>query len=149
MPVMLKRTGFVLWLVLITTSCSLWKNAPKGWNGATGGEQLERLFWDEIKAKNWAELEKHLAPMFVANSPDATRDRAGAIEHWKQFDLQSVSLGDVQVQAAGADFVVTSTLTVTGTVGGKPFAAQPIHAMSVWQQVSKGWIIIAHTDALP
>ncbi len=149
MPDMLKRTTLVLLLALATSSCSMWKNPPKGWGGATGGEQLEKLFWDEIKAKNWAELDKHVAPMFVANSPDATRDRAAAIDHWKQYDLQSVSLADVQVQTAGADFIVTATLTAAGSIAGKPIPSQPIHTMSVWQQVSKGWIVVAHTDSLP
>jgi hypothetical protein len=149
MPGMLKRAALAVLLVVIMSSCSMWKNPPKGWAGVTGGEQLERLFWDDIKAKNWTELDKHLAPMFVANSPDATRDRAAALEHWKQYDLQSVNLADVQVQTAGADFVVTSTLTATGTVGGKPIPPQPIHTMTVWQQVSQGWIVVAHTDALP
>jgi hypothetical protein len=149
MPGMLKRTALVLLLAITTSSCNLWKNPPKGWTGATGGEQLERLLWDEIKAKNWTELDKHLAPLFVANSPDATRDRAAAIEHWKRYDLQSVTVSDVQVQTAGADFIVTATLTATGTAGGTLIPAQPIHTMSVWQQVSKGWVVIAHSDALP
>jgi Domain of unknown function (DUF4440) len=149
MPGMLKRATFALLLVVIMSSCTVWKNPPKGWNGATGGEQLVHLFWDDIKAKNWSELDKHLAPTFVANSPDATRDRAAAIEHWKQYDLQSVNIADVQVQTAGADFIVTATVTATGTVGGKPLTGQPIHTMSVWQQVSKGWTMVAHADALP
>ena len=58
MPGMLKRTALVLLLATTMSSCNLWKNPPKGWAGATGGEQLERLLWDEIKAKNWAELDK-------------------------------------------------------------------------------------------
>jgi hypothetical protein len=149
MPGMLKRTALVLLLATTMSSCNLWKNPPKGWAGATGGEQLERLLWDEIKAKNWAELDKHLAPLFVANSPDATRDRAAAIERWKQYELQSVNVADVQVQTAGVDFIVTATLTVTGTAGGRPIPAQSMHTMSVWQQVSKGWVVIAHSDALP
>ena len=149
MPGMLKRTAFAVLLVVIMSSCTVWKNPPKGWNGATGGEQLEHLLWDDIKAKHWAELERHMGPTFVANSPDATRDRGAAIEHWKQYELQSVSLADVQVQTAGADFLVTATLSATGSVAGKPIPSQPIHTMSVWQQVSKGWTLVAHTDALP
>src|SRR5689334_5120132 len=110
---MLKRSDAVavFVLMLITTSCTMWKSPPKGWSGATGGEQLERQLWNEIKDKNWSELEKHLAPLFVANSSNATHDRAAAIARWKQFELQSVSLADVQVQPAGADFVVTATVT--------------------------------------
>src|SRR3954454_19595835 len=91
-------------LVLVLSSCSMWKNPPKGWNGATGGEQLERLFWEDIKAKNWQELDRHLSPTFVANSPAATRDRAASLERWKAYDLQSFSLAEVQVSSAGADF---------------------------------------------
>src|SRR3954466_9687882 len=93
-------------LLFITTSCSMWKNPPKGWSGATGGEQLERLFWEDIKSKNWAELDKHLEPMFVSTSADARHNRAASLERWKQYDLQSVNVSDVQVQTAGADFVV-------------------------------------------
>jgi hypothetical protein len=146
---MFKRAAFALLLTFILTSCSAWKNPPKGWNGATGGEQLERLFWDDIKSKDWNELEKHLEPMFVSTSPNARRDRAASIENWKQYDLKSVNLADVQVQTAGPDFIVTATLTATGTVGGKPISTEPMRTMTVWQQVSKGWVAIAHTDALP
>jgi ketosteroid isomerase-like protein len=136
-------------LTLSTACCSMWKNAPKGWKGATGGEQLERLFWDDIKAKNWADLETHLAPMFVANSATATLDRAAAVNRWKTFELQSVNLSEIQVQPAGADFIVTAMLTATGTASGSPVPVQPIRTMTVWQQVSKGWVIVAHTDTLP
>jgi hypothetical protein len=149
MPGMLKRAALAVLLVVILSSCSMWKNQPKGWAGATAGEHLEHLLWEEIKAKKWAELDRHLAPMFVSNSPDATRDRAAAVEHWKQYDLQSVTIADVQVQTAGADFIVTATLTATGSVGGKPIPAQAVHTMTVWQQVSKGWMVVAHTDAMP
>ena len=149
MPDMPKRTLLALLLIVSLSSCTMWKNPKKGWEGATGGEQLERLFWNEIQAKNWRELDKHLAPLFVASSPDANRERAAAIEHWKTYDLQSVSLADVQVQTGGPDFIVTSTVTLTGTINGHPIPAEPIHSMTVWQQVKKGFVIIAHSDSLP
>jgi hypothetical protein len=145
---MFKRATAALLLTVILSSCSLWKNAPKGWSGATGGEQLEKLFWGEIKDKDWAELQKHLAPLFVATSPDGRRNRDASIERWKQFDLQSVSLSDVQVETAGPDFVVTAKATFTGTMAGKPLPAEPIQTMTVWQQVKDGWVVIAHTDSL-
>jgi hypothetical protein len=136
-------------LLLITTSCNMWKNPPKGWKGATGGEQLERLLWDDIQMKNWVEVEHHLEPLFVSTSADARRDRAASLEHWKRYEIQSVSLADVQVQTAGADFIVTAKVTVTGTVDGKPLPAQPVQTMTVWQQLSKGWVAVAHADPLP
>lgn len=149
---MLKRAAAiatVATLLLLTTSCSMWKNPPKGWAGATGGEQLERLLWDDIKTKNWAELDKHLEPMFVSMSADARHDRAESLERWKKYDVQSVNVADVQVQTAGADFVVTARITLTGTVAGRPIPSQPVPTMTVWQQVSKGWVAVAHSDPLP
>jgi len=153
MPGMLKRARAVAVPVLILfvlSACTITSSKPmKGFSGATGGEQLEKEFWDAIKAKNWKGLEPRLAPMFVSTSPDATRDRAASLEHWKKWDLQAVVVSDLQVQSAGGDFVVTATVTVTGTLGGQPAPSQPIHTMTVWQQVSKGFVAVAHSDALP
>jgi Domain of unknown function (DUF4440) len=145
---MLKRLAAVFSLTLVLSSCSIWKNAPKGWSGATGGEQLERQLWTEIQAKNWSELEKHLEPNFVSTSGDTRWDRAGSIDRWKKYEIQSVNLADVQVKTAGTDFVVTATVTVNGTADGKPVPG-PVQTMTVWQQVSKGFVAVAHADSLP
>jgi hypothetical protein len=146
---MFKRLLPVLAITLILSSCNMWKNPPKGWAGATGGEQLERLLWDDIKAKNWKDVDQHLEPNFIATTSTARFDKAASLERWKAYELQSVSLADVQVQTAGADFIVTATMTASGTAGGKPIASEPIKTMTVWQQVSKGWVAVAHTDSLP
>ena len=152
MPGMLKRSHAVVIaavMVCLLSACTMYSKPKKGFAGATGGEQLEKQLWEEIKAKDWKELEPRLAPMMVSNSPDATRDKAATLDHWKKWDVQSVSLSDVQVQSAGADFVVTATLTATGTFGGQPAPSQPVHTMTVWQQVSKGFVVVAHSDPLP
>ena len=136
--------------LLLLSACAITSSKPqKGFAGATGGEQLEKEFWEAIRTKDWKNVEPRLAPMFVSTSPDATRDRAASLEHWKKWDLQSVTVNDVQVQSAGSDFVVTATVTVTGTLGGQPAPAQPVHTLTVWQQVSKGFIVVAHSDPLP
>jgi hypothetical protein len=145
---MWKRLSAVLFLTVVMCSCSLWKNAPKGWSGATGGEQLERQLWAEIQAKNWSELEKHLEPNFVSTSGDSRRDKTASIERWKQYELQSVNLAEVQVHSAGSDFIVTATVTLNGTANGKTISG-PVQTMTVWQQVSKGFVAVAHADALP
>ena len=146
---MTKRALGSLLLLMTLTSCSVWKNPPKGWPGATGGEALERQLWNEIKARNWPELEKHLAPLFVANTSTLTLDRAAAVQRWKQFELQSVNVADIQTQPAGTDFVVTANVTLSGTVAGNPIPAEPFRTMTVWQQTSNGWVAVAHSDSLP
>jgi hypothetical protein len=152
MPGMFMRAGAVIAIAvsLVTcSSCTMYSKPKAGFAGATGGEQLERELWNSIKAKDWKTLDHHLAPTFVSTNLAATRDRAAIVEQWKSWDLQSVSLADVQVQSAGADFVVTATVTVTGTLAGQPAPPQPLHTMTVWQQLSKGFVAVAHSDPLP
>lgn len=137
-----------LTLLLVLSACSMYSKPKKGFAGATGGEQLERQLWDDIKAKNWKDLEPRIAPEFTSTGPGGARDRAATLDNWKKWDVQSVSLSDVQVQSAGGDFIVTATVTLTGTVNGQPAPSQSIHSMTVWQQVSKGFVAVAHSDGL-
>jgi len=139
----------VVLLVCLCSACTMYSKPKSGFAGATGGEQLEKQLWDDIQKKDWKDLEPRLASMLVTTSPDSTRDRAATLDHWKKWELQSVSVSDVQVQSAGADFVVTATVTVTGTLNGAPAPSQPVHTMTVWQQVKKGFVVVAHSDPLP
>lgn len=150
-PAMLKRAISSLLAVLLFTlsGCGFSSKPKTGFTGATGGEQLERLFWNDIQKKDWKDLQPRLAPMFVSSSPTGSRNRQASIDYWQQWSLQSVSLADVQVQSAGGDFIVTSTVTVTGTLNGKPAPTEPAYSMTVWQQVSKGFVAVAHSDTLP
>ena len=151
MPDMLKRLGMLTFLAVLCflCSCTMYSKPKQGFAGATGGEQLEKQFWDDVRAKNWKDLEPRLAETMVCTSPEATRDRAASLDRWKKWDLQSASVSDVQVQSAGADFIVTAVVTITGTLNGQPAPPQPVHTMTVWQQVSKGFVVVAHSDPLP
>ncbi len=132
--------GCAAWL-----SCTIWEKPPKGWAGATGGEQLERMFWQEVAARNWTELERHLAPNFTSVASGGIHDRASSLERWRGLRLEDYSLGDFKVEPNGSDLVVTYTLHVRGTMDGRPLPSGPMHMMSVWQQVKRGWILISHS----
>jgi hypothetical protein len=150
MPGMLKRASAVAMLtaVLFTLpSCTIYSKPKSGFTGATGGEQLERQFWNDIKTKDWKDLGPRLAPSFTFSSATGARDRAASLELWKSWSLESVAVSDLQVQSAGADFVVTANVTFTGTRGSQQPSSQPIHTMTVWQQVSKGFVAVAHSEA--
>jgi hypothetical protein len=150
MPGMLKRAYAVAILAAVLfnlPACAVYTKPKSGFAGATGGEQLERQFWNDIKAKDWKDLAPRLAPSFTFSSATGARDRAASMELWKAWNLESVTLSEVQVQSAGADFVVTASVTIAGTRGGQAAPAQPIHTMTVWQQVSKGFVAVAHSEA--
>jgi hypothetical protein len=125
---------------------TVWGDHPvRNWTDVTGGESLERNFWMEVKAKNWTELEKHVAGNFISASTDGTKDKATALEHLKQLQVDEYSVGDFQVELNGQSLVVTYSLTLTGTSAGTPLASEPRRMMSVWQQQKSGWVIIAHS----
>lgn len=127
-------------------ACTVWgEHAVKNWTDVTGGESLERNFWREVKAKNWAELERHVAGNFVSASVEGTRDKSAALEHLKQLQVEDYSLGDFQVELNGQSLVVTYSLTLKGTSEGRPLPSGPRRMMSVWQQQKSGWVAIAHS----
>ena len=137
-----------LWLLALT-GCTVWgEHKPTAWTDITGGESLERVFWHEVQAKHWAELESRLAPNFVLVTPDGTFDRTAAIEHLKGLDVRDYSIGELQSQLNGNTYTVSYILNLRGTLDGKTVPA-PLRAMSVWQkQVREQWVAIAHS-AMP
>ncbi len=143
-----KITGAVLLALVLLAGCSGPRTKPAtSWSQATGGENLERMLWREIKDKHWTELERHLAPLFVSTGPGGRFDRAGTIEHLKALNISDYSLSDIQVEPHGADMVVTYTITLRGSFNGQPIPETPERMLTVWQQLKGGWFAIAHADA--
>jgi hypothetical protein len=129
------------------SACSVWKEKPvNSWSNATGAEHFERLMWRDVKARHWQQVETHLAPSFVFVSAAGTRDRNAAIDYLKSLTLTEYTLGDFNTTSHGADFIVTYTARATGTSNGQPLPSGPIHMMTVWQQVTKNWVAIAHSE---
>ena len=142
--------AMVLIIVASLTACTVWgEHKPTAWTDITGGESLERVFWHEVQAKHWTDLESHLAPNFVLTIPPGTFDRTAALEHLKQLQLHDYSFGELQSQLNGNTYTVTYILNIRGTVDGKPVPTAPLRAMSVWQrQVREQWVMLAHS-AMP
>jgi uncharacterized protein DUF4440 len=136
--------------VAITSSCTLWSDKPaRTFSQTTGGENLERVFWRQVKAKNWKEVGYSLASNFVAVTPTGQLDRAAALERLKELELKEYSLGDFRSELNGNTFVVTYTLTLRGKRNGEPLPEAPQRMMAVWQQQQKGWVEIAHSTLGP
>jgi hypothetical protein len=135
--------------VAACSACTMWKEkAATSWSSATGAEQFERLLWRDVKDKRWAEVERRLAPSFVSLYSGGTRDRAATVDYLKSLSLTDYALGDFNTTANGADLVVTYTAQITGTYKGQPLPSAPIRMMTVWQQVTKSWLAIAHSEAV-
>ena len=129
------------------SGCTVWKEKPvNSWSGATSAEQFERLMWHDVKARHWSQVESHLAPSFVSVSPGGTRDRAATMDCLKSISLTDYTLGDFNTASHGADMIVTYTARVAGTHNGQALPSEPVRMMTVWQQVTKNWIAIAHSE---
>ena len=138
----------ILAVVLPLSSC--WEEKqPPTWKSATGAEALERLVWEEIKAKNYAEIERHVASTYTAVGPMGTIDRAGFMEHVKQFEIEDYTLGNLQSKPNGADVMITYDITVRGRLAGQPLPPVPFHMLTVWQQFKGGWMMVAHATVPP
>jgi ketosteroid isomerase-like protein len=140
------------WVGLIALSsllgCTVYKERPAtDFAGATGGESLERVLWKNVKAKDWLAIERALGSNFVSIGPDGRFGSAAWLDQMKQLELKDYSIGDLQVEMSGDTFVVSYTITLSGTRSGQPLSAAPTHQMSVWQRHKSGWILIAHTVA--
>jgi hypothetical protein len=131
---------------MLFLGCTLWReHQVSKWADATGGEGLERSFWNDVKTKNWNELERHIAGTYVCITPHGRMDRSAALEHFRQLGLSDYSLGDFQVELHGNVFVVTYDVTLQGSGNGPALPNTPIRMMSVWQQQKTGWMMIAQT----
>ena len=145
-------TGLML-AFLLEAGCTMFKERPANtFAEATGGEGLERVFWKNVAAANWTEVERVLASNYVGVTASGTSDKAATVEQYRQWQLKEYSLGDLKTELNGNTIVVTYAITLNGSAGGNgsaPLPSGPQHMMSVWQQQKSGWVEIAHSTTLP
>lgn len=150
MPVMRIRMVIASMSLVLTLACTMNRERPaRSFAEATGGEGLERVFWKEIKAGNWTEVERALASNYAGVTPAGTVDRAAALDQYRQWKLNDVSIGDLKTELNGTTIVVTYAITLNGTAAGQPLPSTPQHMMTIWQQQKRGWTQIAHSVATP
>jgi hypothetical protein len=113
------------------------------WKNATGAAQHERLMWQAVRDKDWANVERHLSPTFTGVTADGRLfDRAGWLEQWKSSEMREFSLGEVQTQPEGIDMKVT--YIYHGQMSAKAtLTSSGLRVVSVWQDVSGRWMLSA------
>jgi len=132
---------------LLFAGCTKWAEKPSAWSNATGAEQFERLWWQDVKEKNWDEVGSHLASTYVYQTSGTVRDRDATMEHLKKLEITDYALGEVELHPDGDSVVITYTMDLKGTYDGQPLQLSQTRMMSVWQQQKRGWAVIAHADS--
>ena len=132
----------IVLLFIFTLGCNIWSKPASGWTGAAGGEQIEKLFWQNVQAKNWAEVDKHVAATFAGAGAAGTAVRDAFLRDLQKTPLTDFSLSECASQTNGADLMVTCILRAN-------WAGEPVNVatLSVWQQLRKGWVMVAHSES--
>jgi len=140
MHAMLKRAAVVLVVAVCLSSCTMWNKTASGWSGATGGEKIEQYFWDDVKNKDFRSVELRVSSTLVASGPSGRMDRAAFLQQIRSANASSVTLTDCASHLNGGDLMITCTLQRDGRSAGR------FTTLSVWQQYSKGWLLVAHSE---
>jgi Domain of unknown function (DUF4440) len=150
------RPMLLAWMLSLTVAlapfaaCTFYSQHPaRTYEDATGGEGLELVFWKNVAAGNWTQVERALASNYVGVTPGGTLDHAAALAQYQQWSVKDYSLGDLKTELNGTTIVVTYTIALKGTSGSQPLPAGPQHRMTVWQRQKTGWIIIAQSVSRP
>jgi hypothetical protein len=136
--------------MMLVSACTVYGDRPaRAFSEATGGEALERVFWKQLQAANWKEVERALASNYIGTAPGGPLDRETTLAQYRQWQLKDYSLGDLKTELNGSTIVVTYTMTLNGTAGSQPLPSALQHMMTVWQQQKTGWVVIAHSVSQP
>ena len=102
--------------------------------------------WKAIRDKDWPQVERHLAAVFVGVGPRGeTLDHATWMEYWKKAQVQDFSLGEFNTQPNGADMVATYVLHLNATDANQSIPARGLRVISVWQELKGGWVLTSQS----
>ena len=108
----------------------------------TSAEQYERLFWSAVKAKNWQQLPGMLAANVTYSVGGKVLSKDQVVPYLQGLNIADFTISNMVVKPNGVDMSLSYTLQFSP--GNGPL--QTLTAISVWQQVAQGWILIAHTE---
>ena len=113
------------------------------WQAATGAEAYERLWWKAVQDHDFTTAGRHLAPIYTLTTSAGIVGRDKAIQYFQALDLTNINIAELEVKPEGSDMVVSYTAMLQ-TRGSSP--PQRCYMTTVWQQVKRGWIAIAHSE---
>ena len=127
------------------SGCTIYgvKNPPT-LKSTTSAEQYERILWSAVKAKNWQQIPGMLAANVIYSAGGKVLNKDQVVPYLQGLNLTDFNITAMVVKPNGPDMTLNYTLQLSSS-GGPP---QNISAISVWQQVAQGWILIVHTEQL-
>lgn len=133
-------SGFCL---LNFVGCTLYpdKKLPK-LEMTTSAEQHERIFWELARKHEWNKAAPLLSSTAIWTLPGKTLRHDEALAYLQQQQVKEYAVHDMTFQPNGADMTVLYTLE-EGFGDGH---TQRFTAVSVWQQLNGGLVMILHSE---
>ncbi len=116
---------------------------------AVQGDALERQMWENMKHRNYKDVEANIAAGFQSAHTDGTRTREEEIELIKGLYLGAYTISDMMVTEGKDSFIVTYKISVSETIDEKRLPDVPTPRMSVWQKINEKWQWVAHANLNP
>jgi uncharacterized protein DUF4440 len=125
------------------SGCTIYgEKKPATLQSTTSAEQYERIFWSSVKARNWQKVTGLLAANVMYNVGGKVLSKDQVIPYLQGANIADFNISGMVVKPNGPDMTLSYTLQIS-TAGGP---VQTYTAISVWQQVGQGWILIVHTE---
>ncbi len=125
------------------SGCTIYgEKKPPTIKSTTSAEQYERLFWSAVKAKNWQQVPGMLAANVMYNAGGKILSKDQVVPYLQGLNIADFTISNMVVKPNGADMTLSYTVQLSSANG----PLQTFTAISVWQQVAKGWILIVHTE---
>ncbi len=128
------------------TGCTVYgEKKPPTLQSTTSAEQYERIFWSTVKDKKWQQVPGMLGANVMYGVGGKVLSRDQVVPYFQSANIADFTITEMVVKPNGPDMTLSYTLQVSSPGG----AVQTLAAISVWQQVANGWILIAHTSCSP
>jgi hypothetical protein len=136
------RVFLWLWLAVLT-GCTLFPEKKNPSLKMTpSAEQHERIFWQLVKKQDW----NRAIPLLTANAiwtvPGQTLYRDELRAYLEHQQVKEYLLHDAVVKPNGVNMTVLYTLEEVFPDGH----VQRFTAVSVWQELKSGWVMILHSQ---
>jgi len=125
------------------SGCTIYgEKKPPTLKSTTSAEQYERIFWSAVKAKNWQQVTALLGPNVMYGVGGKVLSNDQVVPYLKAANIAEFTISGMVVKPNGPDMTLSYTLQLSAAGG----PVQTFTAVSVWQQVAQGWILIVHTE---
>ena len=125
------------------SGCTIYgEKKPPTLKSTTSAEQYERIFWSAVKAKNWLQVTGLLGANVTYGVGGKVLSKEQVVPYLQAANIADFTISGLVVKPNGPDMTVSYTLQLSAAGG----PVQTLTAVSVWQQVAQGSILIVHSE---